>query len=121
MPQRRHRADKVQPTRSYSKNQESKIAETFGGSRTKNSGATAFQKGDVLLDQFLIEAKTKVTPSESITLQKSWFEKNEKESLFMGKPYNALVFNFGPNEKNHYVIDEYLFQTLIDALSKGEN
>lgn len=116
MPQRRQRIDKVGPTRQYSKKQESKVASQFNGDRTLNSGATPIQKGDVLLDKFLLECKTKVRPSTSIGIQKEWLEKNEKEALFMGKPYSALVFNFGPDEKNYFVIDEYLFETLVNSL-----
>ena len=120
MPERRHRTDKIKPTRAYSKVQEDKVASTFGGRRTPNSGATTFAKGDVSLDKFLIECKTKTTSSESISIKKDWIEKNEKEALFMGKPYSALALNFGPNEKNHYIIDEYLFEILVNALS-GED
>jgi hypothetical protein len=107
-------------TRSFSKNQENYVAKKFGGDRVKNSGATAFAKGDVNLDKqsFLIECKTKTSPSESISIKKEWLEKNVKEALFMGKKYSALAFNFGPNEKNYYIIDEYLFELLLDKLDK---
>lgn len=110
--QRRHRDDKIQPTRHYSKAQENKVASKLGGQRTLNSGATPFQKGDVTTDKILLECKTKVKPSETITVHKEWLEKNEQEALFMGKPYSALVFNFGPNEKNYYVVDEYMFDMI---------
>lgn len=119
MPQRRQRTDKVQATRHYSKIQENKVASKFNGNRTLNSGATPFQKGDVTLDKILLECKTKVKPSESMSIQKEWLEKNEKEALFMGKPYSALAFNFGPNQKNYYIIDEYMFETLVNVL-QGE-
>jgi hypothetical protein len=120
MPERRQRTDKIKPTRSYSKAQENYVASKFGGNRTLNSGATPFQKGDVSLDKCLLECKTKVTPSESMSIKKDWLEKNEKEALFMGKPYSALAFNFGPNEKNYYIIDEYLFEILMNALNNEE-
>lgn len=120
MPQLRHRDDKTQPTRHYSKQQENKVASKLGGNRTLNSGATLYQKGDVLTEKFLLECKTKTSASASISIQKEWLEKNEKESLFMGKPYNALAFNFGPNERNYYIIDEYLFELLLSALETGE-
>lgn len=112
----REKEGKAQPTRYYSKKQEDTVAKRFSGERVKNSGATKFAKGDVNLDQFLLECKTKVRPSESMTIQKEWLEKNEKEALFMGKPYSALVFNFGPSEKNYYIIDEYMFETLLNSL-----
>ena len=105
------------PTRYYSKKQETKIANETGGSRTPNSGATAWSKGDVLTEQFLLEAKTKTTHSDTITIRKEWFTKNTQEAVFMGKPYSALVFNFGPDEENYYVIDEYLFQELLEYLN----
>lgn len=111
-----------EPTRSFSKKQEDYVAKKFGGNRVKNSGATAFAKGDVNLGRgsFLIECKTKTTPSESISIRKDWLEKNVKEALFMGKQNSALAFNFGPGEKNYYIIDEYLFELLLDKLDKED-
>ena len=120
MAERRQRADKIKPTRTYSRAQEQYVATKFGGKCTPNSGATLFQKGDVTIDKCLIECKTKLTPSESMSIKKEWLEKNEKEALFMGKPYSAVAFNFGPNEKNYYIIDEYMFETLINALNNEE-
>jgi len=116
MPQRRQREDKIQPTRHYSKAQETKVASKFNGERTLNSGATPFQKGDVTTNKIIIECKTKVKPSETITIHKEWLEKNEKEALFMGKPYSALAFNFGPNEKNYYIVDEYMFDMIREKI-----
>ena len=112
MPVRRQRDDKIKSTRHYSKQQENTVASKVGGQRTLNSGATPFQKGDVNTDNILIECKTKVKPSETMTIHKEWLEKNEKEALFMGKTYSALAFNFGPNEKNYYIIDEYMFDMI---------
>ena len=34
----------------------------------------------------------------------------------MGKKYEALVFNFGPDEENFAIIDMDLFNTLKDLL-----
>ena len=116
----REKIGEQKPTRYYSKRQEDTVAKALSGSRTKNSGATKWQKGDVLTDKFLIEAKTKTTPSDSISLRKEWIEKNIQESLFMGKPYSALVFNFGPDQTNYYVIDEFLFQTLLEVLENRD-
>ena len=108
------------PTRHYSNKQEKQIAKTFSGKQTANSGATKFQKSDVLLEKFALECKTKMTPSKSISIQKEWLTKNDSEALFMGKPYSALAFNFGPDEKNYYIIDEQLFEILVDALNNEE-
>ena len=119
---KREKNGQKDPTRAYSKKQENYVAKKFGGDRVKNSGATPFQKGDVNLDEqsFLIECKTKTAPSESISIKKEWLEKNNSEALFMGKNYSALAFNFGPNEKNYYIIDEYLFELLLDKLDKDD-
>ena len=111
-----HRTDKILSTRHYSKNQEEQIVDKLGGQRQLNSGATPFQKGDVSLDKWLIEAKTKVKDSKSFTIQKDWLDKNLSESLFMGKDYNALAFNFGPDQKNYYIIDEQTFKQLINLI-----
>ena len=117
---KREKNGQKDPTRAYSKNQENYVAKKFGGDRVKNSGATPFQKGDVNLEDMLIECKTKTSPSESISIKKEWLEKNNSEALFMGKKYSALAFNFGPNEKNYYIIDEYLFELLLNKLDKED-
>ena len=118
---KREKGSEKLPTRYYSKKQEETIAKKFGGERVKNSGATAWQKGDIYLDKWLLEAKTKTSPSKSMSIQKEWLEKNIKEALFMGKPYTALAFNFGPNEKNYYIIDEELFEQLVTYLNNEGN
>lgn len=109
--------DKPKATRYYSSKQEKQVAKDLQGKCTSNSGATDFGgKGDVLLENFLLECKTKVSPSNSISIKKEWFDKNNKEAVFMGKPYSALVFNFGPDQQNYYIIDEELFEVLIDKI-----
>lgn len=116
----REKEGEQKPTRYYSKRQEDAVAKKFGGERVKNSGATKFLKGDVYLDKFMLEMKTKTSPSKSISIQKEWLEKNITEALFMGKPYTALGFNFGPDQPNYYIIDELLFETLVNALESEE-
>ncbi len=116
----RDKDGKKEPTRFYSKKQENDLAKHFEGERVKNSGATKFAKGDVTLDKWLLEAKTKMTPSKSMTIQKEWLEKNNQEALFMGKPYSALAFNFGPDEKNYYIINEELFDFLVQHIDDFE-
>ena len=46
--QRRQRIDKIGPTRKYSSKQEKEVASKFSGLQTLNSGATPYQKSDVL-------------------------------------------------------------------------
>lgn len=115
---RREKGSEKLPTRYFSDKQEKTVAKMFNGKQTANSGATKFQKSDVLLEKFAIECKTKMTASKSISIQKEWIEKQVKEALFMGKPYSAIAFNFGPNEKNYYIIDDELFEELITHLNE---
>lgn len=115
--------DKPKPTRHYSAKQEKAVSKAVGGKVQKNSGATDFAKGDVVTsgkNSFLLECKTKTTPSVSISIKKEWFEKNRQECLLTGTPHQAVVFNFGPDEENHYIIDEYLFLELLRHLNTLE-
>lgn len=114
----REKDGKKEPTRYYSKRQEDSVAKKFSGVRVKNSGATKFAPGDVLLDDYLLECKTRMTHSNSITIQKSWLEKIKKEALFAGKPHEALIFNFGPDESHYVIITEELFHELLDNRSE---
>lgn len=112
----RNKDGKKKSTRFYSSKQEKKVAKNLKGFVTPNSGATPFIKSDILLDDWCIEAKTKTKDSDSMSIKKEWLEKNLQESLFMGKKYNALVFSFGPNSKNYYIVDEDTFKEFIETL-----
>lgn len=102
-------------TRYFSNKQEKHIAKELGGKQTANSGATPFQKGDVKLSNWLIEAKTKITPSESISIKKEWLTKNEEEAFAMGKDHSALAFSFGDfRETNYYIISEKEFKRFLE-------
>jgi hypothetical protein len=109
------------PTRYYSKKQENLIAKELGGNRQPNSGATMFSKGDVVLDDWLIEAKTKTSPSSSMTIHREWLEKNEEEAFAMGKQHSALVFDFGdihyPQEYVIITLEE--FKKLLEASNES--
>ena len=118
---REKEGSKAKPTRYYSKKQEDAVAKSLNGNRNLNSGATMFQKGDVTTDDFLLECKTKVKDSESIAVKKDWIQKNKEEAAFMGKKHQAVVINFGPNQPNYYIIEEYLFQELLEYLSTKED
>lgn len=118
----KQKAPEGKPTRFYSSRQEKSVAKAVNGRQTKNSGATALQKSDVLNDLFSIECKTKTKDSDSIIIKKEWFDKQVRESIQMGKEYSAIVFNFGPNEPysdNHYIIDENLFLELLEHLERN--
>lgn len=101
-------------TRYYSSKQESSIAKSLDGVQQINSGATPFAKGDVICDDWLIECKTKESETKSFSIKREWLDKNSSEALFMGKKYNALAFNFGPNTPNYYVLDECTFKELMN-------
>lgn len=106
-------------TRYYSTRQEKKVAKAVKGKKTANSGATAFQKGDVVTKDWLIECKTKVKDSTSFTIKEEWLLKNEEEAFAMGKNNSALVFDFGPSaNKRYYIISERLFQVLQQYLEE---
>ena len=96
------------PTRFYSNKQEKHIAKAVNGKQVANSGATAFSKGDVRTDDWLFEAKTKTSESQSMSIKKEWLLKNKEEMFAMGKSYCALVFDFGDGN-NYYVLDEKTF------------
>lgn len=103
------------PTRFYSNKQEKKIAKVVGGKQVSNSGATAFDKGDVLTTRFLIEAKTVTKPQKTFTVKKEWIKKNQEEAFAMGKIYSAVAIDFGDGEQ-HYIISQKLFDKLIEVL-----
>ena len=105
----------AKPTRFYSSKQEKRIAKAVNGQRVVNSGATAFSKGDVRTDEWLFEAKTKTSESQSFSIKKEWLLKNREEMFAMGKSYNALVFDFGDGN-NYYVLDEKTFLKMKEAL-----
>ena len=103
------------PTRYYSGRQESAVAKSIGGKKVANSGATPFQKGDITSKDYLYECKTKTSNAESITIKKEWLDKLSQEALFMGKPREALIFSFGPDSDNYYIIPEWLFKELNEV------
>lgn len=113
----KRKSDEKKPTRFYSNKQEKKLAKNLNGKQQPNSGATPFQKGDVTLDNWLIECKTCTKDKDSFSIKKEWLEKNMKEALFIGKPANALAFNFGPGQKNYYIIDDEMFEFLVEMFA----
>lgn len=109
----------MKPTRYYSKRQEQKVAKAVNGKRQANSGATAFAKGDVVTQDWLIECKTKTKDCKSFTIKEDWLLKNEEEAFAMGKNNSALCFDFGPSaNKRYYVISERLFQHLQEYMKE---
>lgn len=108
----------MKSNRYYSDKQEKQIAKAIGGKQVSNSGATAFSKGDIKNLQWLIEAKTTTKHKDSFAIKLAWLLKNKEEAFAMNRPYNALAFQFGPDEDNYYIIDEKLFKKLIIFLEQ---
>ena len=105
-------------TKYFSSRQEDYIANLLNGKVQAGSGATAFNKGDIILDDWLIECKTSMKPKSSFSIKKEWIEKNELERLEMHKSYSALVFQFEPEDTNYFVINENTFKKILDMLPK---
>ena len=107
-------------TRYYSDRHERRTAKELNAKVQTSSGSSDFLKGDLYTKDCFVECKTSTTEKKSFSIKKEWFAKQKQEAAFMGKPYSAVVFNFGPGEENHYIIDEYLFQFLKDKLNELE-
>ena len=110
---------KDRPTRFFSKKQEDSVAKALGGARQLNSGSTKFNKGDVMVDDWVIECKTKVVPSETMTMHKEWFTELESDRAAESASYSALCFSFGDGV-NYYAMDEKTFKFLL-SIARGEN
>lgn len=110
-------------TRYYSNLQEEYVAKLLGGYQTPNSGATNFTKGDIKIPNasMLIECKTMTTEKDSISIKKDWLDKNNYETKLMRLSNSMLVFNFGPNTKNYFIIDEKLAKYLVEKLIEENN
>lgn len=105
-------------TRKFSSRQEKSIAKKFGGKQVSNSGATSFDKGDVQLEDFLVEAKTCVNEKSSFAIKKEWLEKINKERFSKRKRFCALAFQFEPDGENYFIIDERTFKIFVDLLGE---
>ena len=116
----KHMTHNKKSTRYFSSRQEKKVAKTINGKTTANSGASTFSAGDVTNELFLIECKTCMEDKQSFSIKKEWLEKNKEEAFAMGKKYAALAFNYGPDQKNYYIIDEKTFTVLNELLSEDD-
>ena len=110
-------------TRYYSNLQEEYVAKLLGGYQTPNSGATNFTKGDIKIPSasMLVECKTMKTEKDSTSIKKEWLEKIDYESKLMRISNSMLAFNFGPETKNYFIINERLAKFLIDKLIENNN
>ena len=92
-------------TSCYSSKEEGIVAAYLDGYLTPNSGATPFKKGDVVLDDTVLECKTKTKESATHAIKLQWIQDLKRESLAMGKKYWALIFDYGTQDiKDQYVV-----------------
>lgn len=101
-------------TRAKSYEQEKRIAKAMGGRQVVGSGSTPFLKGDVVAGKLFIEAKTKMNPSQSITIKKAWVDKAKEQSLAMRKEDYAIAVSFG-DPKEYYLIEDSLMEDLYKS------
>ncbi len=106
-------------TRYFSNKQEKQIAKKLSGKCQTNSGATLFSKGDIKTENWLIEAKTTLTEKDSFSIKRQWLDKLKQESFAMNKEYYSLAFNFEPNSKNYYILDEKTMQKILKILEEN--
>lgn len=109
-------------TRYYSNMQEESICKLLGVRRQPNSGASKFNKGDLISKEasLLLECKTCVSPKDSFSIKKDWIVKNKEEALAQRLTNNCLAFSFGPEQENYFIINERLMKYLIDKLIEDE-
>lgn len=101
-------------TRAKSSQQEKRIAKAMGGKQVIGSGSTPFLKGDVIAGKLFIEAKTKMIPSQQITVKKEWVDKAREQSLAMRKEDFAIAVSFG-DPKEYYLIEDNLMEDLFKS------
>lgn len=101
-------------TRTKSSQQEKRIAKAMGGKQVIGSGSTPFLKGDVVVGKLFIEAKTKMVPSQQITVKKAWVDKAKEQSLAMRKEDYAIAVSFG-DPKEYYLIEDTLMEDLFKS------
>ena len=102
-------------TRAKSSQQEKRIAKALGGKQVIGSGSTPFLKGDVVVDQLFIEAKTKMAPSQQITVKKAWIDKAKEQALSTRKRDYAVAISFG-DPKEYYIIEDTFMEELFKSM-----
>lgn len=108
----------MKSTREVSTNQEKQIAKSINGKRTANSGATKFDKGDIVAGNWLVEAKTCMQPKKSFSIKQDWLIKLKEEQYATSKLYSSLCFDFGDDKGRYYILDESTFRYIKEILDK---
>ena len=102
----------------YSASQERDIANLLGGRVQSNSGGTRFGGGDVLTEDFFIEAKTPTKTQTSFSIKKEWIDKMVEQAFEQGKYHYALAFRFDPEGDDYFVINSRLMEMLVKFFEK---
>ncbi len=101
-------------TRDVSSVQEKNVARLLGGRRTANSGATLFSKADVIVDDCIVECKTKMQECSSFSVSLEWLKKLEHERQDMGAMLAALAISFDSGKSSFYIIDAQTMKYFLD-------
>ena len=67
-----------------------------------------------MVDKLFIEAKTKMNPSQILTVKKGWIDKAKEQSLAMRKEDYAIAVSFG-DPKEYYLIEDTLMEDLYKS------
>lgn len=108
-------------TREHSNAQEEQVANVLNGKKVANSGATPFNKADVVTEHFAIECKTRMKRMKSTSIKKEWIDGIKEEAFAMGLQQWAIAFNFGDslnNAENFYIISEDMIKYLTEKLEE---
>lgn len=107
-------------TRYFSSLQENEVCKIVNGKRSANSGAGNFNKSDIYnkAAELTVECKTSMTEKSSFSIKREVLEKLKHEAFENRRHNFALCFNFGPNTKNYFVIDEKLMKFLVEELEE---
>lgn len=120
----------IRTTREKSFEQEKRIASAIGGKMVIGSGSTPFLKGDVVVDNLLIEAKTRMEPCKTIQVKKAWLDTAKEQALATKKGNYAVAISFGERKDYFIIEDTYmldLYQSrealmaVIDMLGELDN
>ena len=106
-------------TRDFSIVQEKRIAKKLNGRVVANSGATNFDKGDVVIERadILVECKTSTKPKISQSVKLEWLKEIQQEARAMGMSDGVVAIDFGIGD-DFFIINEQMMMFLVDKLEE---
>jgi len=111
--------DAVHPSQNRAAKQESETAERIGGAVTHNSGAGAFEKGDIRI-KGLVRVEAKTTKRASYSITRELIDKIEGHALQAGEIPAALIeVSNDDGARECYVVPKWAFEMLIEAVQRG--